>query len=45
MSVCGRDDEIDGMKHAIRIELEERIRRDPERIRVPPAAAGRFPQS
>jgi phosphate transport system protein len=32
--VCGRDDEIDEMKHAIRIELEERMRRDPERIRV-----------
>ncbi len=32
--VCGRDDEVDQMKRAIRVELEERMQREPERIRV-----------
>lgn len=29
--VCARDDEVDQMKHAIRIEAEQMIRQDPER--------------
>jgi phosphate transport system protein len=31
--VCGRDDEVDQMKHEMRVEVEEMIRRDPERTR------------
>jgi phosphate transport system protein len=31
--VCGRDDEVDQMKHDMRVEVEEMIRRDPERTR------------
>ncbi|MGW8256935.1 MAG: phosphate signaling complex protein PhoU [Thermoguttaceae bacterium] len=29
-SVCARDDEIDAMKHAFRVEIEERVQRNPE---------------
>ena len=32
-AVCGRDDEIDRMKHEIRAVVEEMLRRDPERVR------------
>ena len=31
--VCRRDDEVDHMKHAIREQIEEAIRRQPERMR------------
>jgi phosphate transport system protein len=31
--VCRRDDEVDGLKHEIRVEIEEMIRRDPEKTR------------
>ncbi|NUQ63278.1 MAG: phosphate signaling complex protein PhoU [Pirellulales bacterium] len=31
--VCGRDDAVDRMKHDIRVQLEEMMRRDPDRIR------------
>jgi phosphate transport system protein len=32
-NVCARDDEIDAMKHAFRVEIEDRIRRDPENVK------------
>jgi len=32
-NVCARDDEIDAMKHSFRVEIEERIRRDPENVK------------
>jgi phosphate transport system protein len=32
-NVCARDDEIDAMKRNIRIEIEDRIRHDPENVK------------
>ena len=32
-NVCARDDEIDAMKHAFRVEIEDRIRHDPENVK------------
>lgn len=32
-AVCDGDDEVDRMKHETRLELEERMRREPQRIR------------
>jgi len=32
-NVCARDDEIDAMKRAVRVEIEDRIRRDPENVK------------
>jgi phosphate transport system protein len=31
--VCRRDDEVDRVKHDIRVDIEEAIRRDPEQVR------------
>ena len=32
-NVCARDDEIDAMKHDFRVEMEQRIQRDPENVK------------
>ena len=32
-NVCVRDDEIDAMKHAFRVEMEDRIRHNPENVK------------
>jgi phosphate transport system protein len=32
-AVCARDDEIDAMKRTVRIEVEDRIRREPEKVK------------
>jgi phosphate transport system protein len=32
-NVCARDDEIDSMKHAFRVEIEDRIQHNPENVK------------
>ncbi len=43
-AVCRRDDEVDRIKHEIRVGVEDQMRREPQNVRPADAIVGRLPQ-